>query len=445
MASSIPAAMLAEMQGQNRVHPTFDLTLAGTTLRYAEEPVAAESQGMYKPYVVDWGTFPREAGYADFSFVHPKSTIVVFDQERDIQKLVGGPARRSLRGSSCATHWRSFHVPAASHYKDFEGIVDDVGMVGDREYQFSIAMDLSLLDTETRIPKLSRGVWPTAPLANVGDDLFVVYGELRSTLQDPPSGRVQLVPLDVNASTGKTDRWFTGMAGSSALQIWVNGTISRRANWTNSGGVLPDGAFYTFVLFSSNAPDPTDTVMADIVGLLETGPISGDVMFNPAKQMRHFLANFAMGGPPNFSWETETGKPIASAVFDGAESYFDNRAVKAGWIVKSSENVLTVLNRWCANFGAVPFLTDANKVAAIPEDAAETSIYLDGAHIAEHRHNALSKLLMDTNRVRSFDRFDLSYGPDNSLKSFVKDPDGAIQRKAPITFDMIDSSRVDRT
>ncbi len=447
---SIPAAMLTEMQGQNRVHPTFDVTLAGTTYLFAEEAIASESQGFYTPDVLEWGGFKRAAGHVSLSLERPRATIRVRDPNRVIQKALGGPARRTIRGSTCSTTWRSFHVAAASHWKDFQGIVDDVQLAGDRVYEFTVALDLAAIDREPRIPRATAAVWPTLPAASEGADLPLVFGQQLSTLQSPPSGRITCVPLDLDSS-GNSPTWCYGLYGATVHQVWVDDAI--RDDWTMTRLFLgADGHTYSIIKFTGSEPLPTAKVKADVAGLRETGPsTTGPIMENPALCIRTFLGNFVIGDFPEVkprgtvNWNDESSIPIDTAGFDAAETFYDERNIQAGFVVFPSSNSLSVFNNWCRNFNAVPYIDDPDKVGAIPEDNAETGIYASSdAHIKQRLGDARPEISMTSRRAESFNELEIKWGPDGNFSRLMRDELGLVERKQSVTYDMIDDTLVDR-
>ena len=74
---SVPALMLTEMKGENRIHPTFDVTLAGTKYLFSASPIASESEGLYTPDIVSWGTSKRNASHISYSLERPRSKAIV--------------------------------------------------------------------------------------------------------------------------------------------------------------------------------------------------------------------------------------------------------------------------------------------------------------------------------------------------------------------------------
>ena len=137
MPTGIAEAMIAELQGLARVHPVFELTLSGTTHRFASEAIASESQGRYEPFVKNWGTIERTAGESkDYALQNPRVTVDIYDKDRVIQKAIGGPSSGVVIDSVAQIILRSFNVAVGNHYTLVDGIVTDYRLTADRAWQF---------------------------------------------------------------------------------------------------------------------------------------------------------------------------------------------------------------------------------------------------------------------------------------------------------------------
>jgi hypothetical protein len=458
--SSITAAMLAEMKGQNRVHPTFRLKLAGTTLQFAEEAVCSETAGMYKPYIVSWSGFSLRSGHGNFSLERPRMTVTVFDQERAIQKILGGPGRKSLRGATWSTTWRSFYVVVSEHWTDFNGSVEDVSFDGDRTYTFALAYQLSTLDREVQIPSLTAASWSNAPAARLGTPLYAVYGHMLSTLSAAVVGRVECIPLDTVAAGGTSLAWFCGMGDAVPVQVWhtpSGGSLTIRDDFLPTRQIGGDGMQHGLFTFSGTSPAPGDLVRADVHGIRDgtgTGKVSptggipgtGEPLQNPVGCLRHFLANYGMARQVGGRWQSEAGL-LDSVGLDAAEAFFDTRGIRSSFVVSAGENVLSVLNRGLGNFNLVPYVTDVGLLSFRVEDPSDTSIYLDNAHISQRLGQFLGeggKLPGDTNRTESFNELDYTWGPDGKTAVRMVDPLGETVRAQSRQYDMHDDSLVER-
>jgi len=156
-------------------------------------------------------------------------------------------------------------------------------------------------------------------------------------------------------------------------------------------------------------------------------------MTNPAEQMRHVLANLALGSGdvrPAATWESETGKAIATSIWDEAEDYYRFRNIPGGMVVYGDETGRDVLNRWCFDHRAVPFLADGWKIGVRPRNFSITGIYLDDSHIAQLIQDARSGLTFDSERSESVTDLDVNYHYDDARGAFAKSSKVSYRRES---------------
>lgn len=404
MPSNLSAAMLAEMQGLDRVVPVAEVTFS-SLLRFAEEPVAAASKGLYLPYVQGgFGAYDRVAAWADFSLSTPRTTITIFDKDRVLQKDIGGASKAEIRGSAWQNFLRSDHVGEADHYKFFDGIVVDHSARG-RLYSFAISPDTRLLNTRPKIPKASKLDWPDMPNDFVGTDLWVVYGEHNSDGIADSNGMIECIPAK-EETNGDVDQWICSYGQLTEItNLFVNG-LSDFANW-GFGPVQRGGNYYQIAIRQSGTPSKKSTkITIDAKGLFDTTPISGTFISNPAAIIRHFLTNFVFGDGsviPSAAWESETGKPVASSIFDSAATFFADRGMRGAKVIKASDTGASIFNAWCNSHSAIPFWSDQWKLAAMPIDPSKTAIYAaESATIREKFLESLDDPGFDTSAAEPF-------------------------------------------
>lgn len=416
MPSSLHANMLAEMQGQNRVFPVFELTLGSATYQFAEEPVVSFSQGLYKPFLVSMSGFSRDANSSEFSLVIPSPTVTIFDQERVLQKAIGGPQKASVIGSSAAAYFRSNYVSSANHYQFFSGVVINYRITEDRKWEFRLSPDVRVLNSEPKIPYLGED-FTEAPIDFQSQPLWIVYGKHGSAGVPEAAGMVTALPA-VEDSSGDSIDWVLGYGQMTIQKLYSDrsGTMQEEtSSWafytTERGTHRYQMARYTG---GSTNPTPDSTVRVDCFGLFQDAPVSATTtpFENPAECIRNFLTHFAFGGGDvrdGQSWESETGKPIATSIFDSAETYFSNRSHVMARVVYANQKVIDVFNAWCDDFNAVPFWSDAYGIAAIPEDESDTDIYHDDRHIRQIYRDNIGLLSMDTSRAKPISELKLNY------------------------------------
>lgn len=414
MPSSLAAAMLAEMQGTNAVYPVFEITLGSTVYRFSSETgVNSLANGVYMPYITGMSGFTREADSTGYTLVIPTPSVSIYDVDRVLQKAIGGPQRNNIRGSSVAAYFRSPNVAEASHYQFFSGIVENYGISGDREFQFTLSPDVDKLNGQPRIPYLTDTDFPTAPTEFLNQPLWIVYGKHSSSGVVDTTGMVQCLPSEVD-SNGDCLNWICSYGQMTIQRLFLNG-VDDTANWgfytLERGRNRYQMAIYTG---GGTNPTPDDTVTIDCEGLFAAAPVSGTTtpFENPAECLRNFLAHFVYGDGDvraGQAWESETGKPIASGIFDDAETYFNTRGDVLARVVRADERVIDVLNDCCSSFDMVPMFDDSWGIGAIPEDEADTDIYHDDRLVSQRDRDNIGPLQMSTIRSKPITEIVVNY------------------------------------
>ncbi len=451
MPGSVASAMVTEVQGQQRVHPVFELgPVDGTTYLFAEQAVVSTSAGLYLPYLSGMSGFSRVAAYNDLTVQSPTPTVTVYDRDRTLQKAIGGPAAGQVVGSAANCWLRSAHVVSGSHFNFFTGIVVSYRLTGDRTWEFKLSPDLRVLDGLPKIPSRLGEDFPTAPIDKRGEPLWIVYGKHASPGLTDTAGRVAALPAEEDSS-GDVTEWVLGYGQMSIQRIYTDratsGTIVEE---TGDWGfyVLERGNHrYQMATYTGGSTNPTkDTVVrVDCWGLNSTTPaITGahTPFENPITVIRNFLTHFAYGDGDvraSASWESETGKPIATSILDAADDWYDDREIPFGAVVFSNQTVRDVFNRMCKSAEAVPLFTDAYEIGAIPVDYGDTDIYHDDRHVVQYLGHALEPLTMATNRSKLVSALTVNYNQvfaENRLAQSTSVEDASLATTIRDTFDI---------
>lgn len=455
MPSSVHSTMLAELQGSARVFPVFELVLGSTTYRYAPEPVASLSNGLYKPYVTAMDGFDRQANTTEFSLQIPSPSVTVFDAERELQKAIGGPQKAKVRNSVARCYLRTT-ASGVTDYQFFAGVVTDYKLQGDRSWSFTLAPNTEPLMGQPKIPFLTKVDFPDAPLSSLGQPLWIVYGKHASSGVTDAAGMVAALPAVVDASGDSID-WVLSYGQMTIDKIYrtiSNELTEDTANW--GFYTLERGTHrYQMARYTGGGTNPTpdDEVRVDCQGLFEDAPVSGTTapFENPVACIRNFLGHFAYGDGDvreGRAWTDESTVPLATAILDLAEAYYSARGHVMAKVIRADEKVLDVFNDWCKNWNAAPFWTDAWELAAIPEDEADTDIYHDDRHIMQIERDALGDIQMDTSRSQPVSSIQVNYLLDEAAGSLtesrtVTDPSATNTVRETFDFEWGDKSLID--
>jgi hypothetical protein len=383
MATGIAAAMLTELQGLARVHPVFELTLSGTTHRFASQPIASESQGAYEPFVTNWGIIERSAGAArDYSLQNPRTTVDIYDQDRVLQKAIGGPSSGAIIDSTAKIILRSFNVAQASHYTLVDGIVADYRLAGNRLCQFVLTPDdRALRVSGNEIPTILPHDWPRAPDASYGTDGQAVYGEHHSTAIEGATGLINCTMIDED-----NNYWYVSIGSvSDVVNVWRNGTLATSdftlSTWTLSTGVV------SVIKDDTDTSTSSDTITADVDGTEET--TNWTMITDPIEVLEDFFSNYTSVST-NATHLAET------------QNFLSDRGHVCAKVVKSSDKPLDVLNDICKSYKVAPMWSWDWTLGIRPFNPAPSTIYVDSRHI--HQRKALSEIQGKNHRQLSTPR-----------------------------------------
>ncbi len=410
MPTGIAAAMLTELQGLARVHPVFELTLSGTTHRFADLPIASESQGRYEPFVQQWGIIERGiSGPGDYSLQNSRTTVSVYDAKRVLQKAMGGPSSGALLDSVAKIVLRSFHVAQASHYELVDGIIADYRLTGDRTWQFVIAPDdRPLVISSNEIPTILQHDWTNLPKTSIGVDGQAVYGHHLSTGVEGATGLVNCTMIDED-----NHYWYISVGTlEEVINVWRNGTLDT-SNFTVSSWTTKSGALYTVIQDDLGTSTDSDTITVDVKGIEDSTTLA--MITDPVEVLEDFLTNY-------------TTVSINSTHFTETKAFLADRGHVCAKVIKSSDSPLSVLNNWCKSFKISPFWAWDWTLGIRPYNPAPSTIYLDSRHINQVKQKILSNIEGSTDRNKVVSRITTNYLFQDSTSAYafqrrVQDPD----------------------
>lgn len=418
MSSNIPANMLAEMKGQDRIYSVLEIDLS-TTFKFASSPLASNSGGLYLPYLIS-GVIPvREADTVNFSFNTSKASAVIYDENRVLQKELGGPSRKNIRGNAIRWKLVSPFLDEADHFTLFDGVITNYGMTAERTYSFAMAPKFLEFDSVFNIPIHSKSLFPGILVADEDKDVNLVYGEHRSSVSTGSSGMITCTSIN------EVDLWTVSLGYMEEItSIYEDGVISPSADWIENP-IARGGHIFSCIRYSANAPAATATVTADVKGLTDTpGATGGTMISNPIEIVRNLVANFVYNDGSTdglVAWAEESTLPMATSVLNIARDFYKIRNLEASLVVRSSDIPRTVIATMGKDWNASPFFTLDNEFAMRPEDPSETDIYLgEDAHILDSDQHLLGFSRMETDRQTPTTKLEVSYLLNNATGSFAK-------------------------
>jgi len=426
MSTGIAADMLTELRGKARVFPTLDLTLAGTTYRFASEPIASESQGRYEPFVQRWGIIERGIDLHGYALQNPRITVVVYDRDGVIRETTGGPASGAVMDSDADIVLRSYYVPAVSHYTIVDGVVADYPLIGDHLYQYVITPDDRALHADSNnIPTLVNADWFSGlPSSSRGMDGQIVYGEHISSAIEGATGMVNCTMV---YDTGTYSYWYVSIgAVDEVIAVWRNSTLAT-SDFSLSESWTINGATISLIRDTTGTSVETDAITVDVRGVKDN---DGVMISNPVDMVKHFFDQFVFGAYPTGStagaWLASSGM-FNSTHLAETSSFLSNRNHTCAKVITSSERPIDVLNNWCESHKCNPFWSWDWKLGLRILNPAVESTYTDH-HIKQVDGKILSPLTMrpDRNRVISQIVGDYLYKESSSSFAFQKriaDPD----------------------
>lgn len=435
MATALSAPMRAELRGLARVVPVFEITLAGTTYKFAQEPVASTSAGMYLRRVTKggWGQLTRTAGGRDMTLKTPQMSVTIQDLDRTLSKVIAGPAAGSLIDSSSDVFLRSAHVDASDHYQIFDGVVADYSYAGDLIWKFILRpTNESILANQNNIPTILEADFPLAPAASLGLDMQVIYGRHHSEGVPGATGMVPTICVD------STNDWFLVSYGrvKTVYRTFRDGAEATDDFTLEYKNV--NGKFISIVRDTSGTSTATSEVTCDLDGFENVGDGSGTYIPNPATQLEHFLTNFTFGAWPTDNdptsslqdWLSVTSFPISEANFTETKGFLSDRNLEGSKIITTSDTPLDVINAFCQEYQVSPMWSSAWEIGVRPIPISSTTIYLDDAHVRPK--DVLSKITMRPLINEMINRVTVNYLYNEAGAEYAKQMRVADASRSPI-------------
>lgn len=386
MATGLSTAMRTELQGLSRVVPVFEITLDGTIYKFAQDPVASASAGMYKRRIAKggWGQLVRTAGGRDMALKTSQMSVTIHDIDRTISKVIAGPASGTVLNATGNVYLRSAYVDSVDHYTLFTGVVADYVYLGDLLWKFILRpTNESILNRENNIPTILEADFANAPAASLGLGMQVIYGRHHGEGVSGATGMVPTVCVD------STNDWFLVSYGrvKTLYRTYRDGaeaTDDFVLEYKNA-----NGKYVSIVRDTAGTSTATSEITCDLDGIETVGDGSGTLITNPATQLEHYLTNFAFGNWPTGTpattspqdWLLVASFPIAEANFTETEGFLSDRNLEGSKIVASGEKSVDVINAFCKEYQVSPMWSSGWEIGVRPIPISNTSIYLSNAHI----------------------------------------------------------------
>lgn len=363
------AAMRTELrEHKHRVYETLKFTIARTAFQYSKKGVMSDSEGLFLPGLKSRSVIPRKLSWPSYGLFEPRVTFEIYDEDRSIQKHLGGPGQGLAKGSPIEFWWRSESVTAANHFQLIDGVIKDFRMPRERTYTIVAGVDDAPLRSKLKIPLKTRAIWPKIPLENEGTPGAIYLGNWLSTGVTGAQGMVEAVLVDEEAGI-----WYVSYGILNAVDnIQVNGVsdtdFTILGDIAGGGGTqyLQAGRPYTILQdTASTLRTIADTVTCDVVGPTRRGDFSfaSSTMVEPAYMLRIALSNFAyndwpIGAPTPaagtwawFSISGGDGAPVDVVSNDTADDdFFDPHNVTASMVLTSDDSGIDIIRTWAETF-----------------------------------------------------------------------------------------------
>lgn len=411
MATNIPSAMLTEVRGENRTHWVFELTVGSTILKYADHPVASESEGLYNSYIESWSDVVTDLGDDSYNLISPRTSVRIYDEKRVLQKLLAESAAGIFIGSTIEVWLRSFHVTAANHYRRFSAVVRNYRLVANRTFEIVYGPDDKHFSDRIKISEINRdehrvafgsGIGPEQiPDSSVGLPTQVIYGE-HNSLGSSKTGALTAVPLATfDNLVNIQNYWFLSWGGLKKIpRIWANGV--RKEQLTSVITInLTTPTLKSFTVVSADDADIpfNETVTFDCEGLSLLTPSSiSPLITNPASILRHLITNFILQEWDGTStWMLESTVPIDTILFNAAEDFFETHGIEGSAVFSSNDSGSNIISTFGTSLIMNIFWTTEFKIGVLIDDFAVRDTYLtESEHIRRDKGYFLSDLTMES-------------------------------------------------
>lgn len=399
--------MTATMRTEAREHPNnlkeiVNFTIAGTTFYYGPKEggvfrVTANGR-LYVPGMISRSTIPRKLSWPSYGLFEPRVTFRIYDEDRSLQKHLGGPAQGAVIGGTFSYAWSSPNITSANVFTIINaGIIKDFRYVGDRIYEFVVGPDDAPLKDKLKIPILSRAIWSNIPVANEDAAGKIYFGNWISTGVPGATGMVPATLVDE-----VTGIWLVSYGiMDHVTNINVDGVSDTDFTVVGTGtvGVGPfvhNGRPYTILQDDAGTLRTTsNSVTCDVLGPEQQGDGSqtGLTLEDAATMLRIILANFCYNEYPIdaptptagswsfFSQETaDANTPINVDSNDDADSnFFNPYNVSASILATSDDTGIDIIKTWAKSFRCpvgwdIPFELVTRPIKLNNRDAYPTEV-----------------------------------------------------------------------
>lgn len=378
-SSRLSYQMLQELRKRQGQSWFALLTLSlpgGNTLRYAYGPgVAQVGAGQFDSLILEIEPLARAVSDRGGSLVSREMLVTVDDTQRTVAALLEGRYARQVQLSPATLVIGSPAVPSACWYTAFSGVVWRYSMPAAGRWQCSLATNRVPLDSSWPRPRIDEADFPNAPdesLAQYGPLLYGTHDSRRTTNQGA-------IPL-VYVNTASFDYMVSWGWARAAPRVYADGVI-QGSGWSLVHPITNSGRRYTAVRFAADKGDAAIT--ADAEGYEDVGDGSGDLIDNPALQLKHLLVNWVYGDYKSGAWLADSSAPVDVGAFLGAAAYF--RTIRARgsrrFFLSTASTGLKVLNEWSASWEMKVYWNDVGQLAVRPDDLHRFSTWTDERHL----------------------------------------------------------------
>ena len=340
-----------------RVFPTFDLTIGDKTFRIAEEHVISRGAGQYVKRVPPGGFGEQTRGAPRTGHRLLSSSVTVRVEDIDRTLLNHYDTVTDVEGSTGRIVLRSEDVPEDEHWLRVSGVVDEYPASGRIQNFLLTPQQERRVRSKTHIPTIQRKDFPGTPQESLGKDAWVIYGEhISQGRPELPTGVIKALQVD---ATSGNNLWLASYGRiQSVPKVWRDGTDETN-NWSLRYELIA-GRWWSLIEDTTDTAQAGNDVRFDAAGFDDDGTGSGNLITNPAAQLEHFLTNFVFGDHQaglnqSVTWLSASSFPISTTLFSETKGFFTRRQSEGSRVLTAGVNGLDVLTEWCENFNAKPF------------------------------------------------------------------------------------------
>lgn len=351
----------------------FNLSLPGTTLRYAWGAIAVPGLAQYDANVLSVGNLSRGAADRAGGIEAVEEDFEIDDTGGAFAGALYGAQGHLVRGSAITQVLGSPNVPRAQWFTVAAGVIDAYQMVSRNRWKLTLRPnDLPLRKS---VPKVGifQADWPNADQAVYAQYGPLLYGKHDSSLTTK-KGAIPLVYVDTTIF-----RYLVCWGRAKSVDgVYVDG-VKQVSGFTTSYQDI-GGRTCTVVTFTSD--QGTKVITADAQGYETVGDGTGPLIETPTDVIRHWLTNWVYndfkgaGGAPR--WFASSAAPIDQTTWDLAAVVFARSVSKCARRLFGEQRLgYAVFNEWCESWQPRTFWTNAGLIGCRAEDNAPLALYRD--------------------------------------------------------------------